>query len=171
MKVRKKVPFVLIIATLFFYAKEKGFLDDFLPAEAVANTGNMTDPKNSDSQFSDSLNSDSSNSDAAIANAVKNRQSDLMVQSKGRVIKVLPDDNEGSRHQKFILKLANNLTILIAHNIDLAPRIKGIQEGDQVEFAGEYEWTERGGVVHWTHKDPDGRHKGGWLKHDGVTYE
>ncbi|WP_300526197.1 DUF3465 domain-containing protein [Alcanivorax sp.] len=109
--------------------------------------------------------------DPAIQVAYENRQSDVQVEGAGRVVKVLPDDNEGSRHQKFILELASGQTILIAHNIDLAPRIRDLREGDSVSFYGEYEWNERGGVVHWTHHDPQGRHVDGWLKHDGKTFQ
>ena len=106
-----------------------------------------------------------------IQAAYENRQSDIQVEGAGRVVKVLPDDNEGSRHQKFILELASGQTILIAHNIDLAPRIPGLQEGDSVAFYGEYEWNDKGGVVHWTHHDPQGRQVGGWLKHQGKLYQ
>lgn len=106
-----------------------------------------------------------------IQAAYENRQSDVQVEETGRVVKILPDDNEGSRHQKFILELASGQTILIAHNIDLAPRIPGLQEGDSVAFYGEYEWNDKGGVVHWTHHDPQGRHVGGWLKHQGKLYQ
>ncbi|MEE1673256.1 DUF3465 domain-containing protein [Agarivorans aestuarii] len=106
-----------------------------------------------------------------IASAYKNKVSDLQVNSAGYVIRVLSDDEDGSRHQRFILKLANGQTLLVAHNIDLAPRLKNLRVGDKVEFYGEYEWNSKGGVIHWTHHDPAGRHVDGWLKHRGVQYD
>ncbi len=98
------------------------------------------------------------------------RRGDTQVSGEGTVVRVLADDNEGSRHQRFILDVGGGHTVLVAHNIDLAPRIAGLERGDRVGFNGEYEWNERGGVVHWTHHDPQGRHEDGWLKHDGRTY-
>lgn len=110
------------------------------------------------------------NTSSQIQAAYNNRQSNVQVKEKGIVIKVLADDNEGSRHQKFILRV-NNLSILLAHNIDLAPKIMGLKKGDSVEFYGEYEWNIKGGIVHWTHHDPAGRHLGGWLKYRGKKYQ
>ena len=55
-------------------------------------------------------------------------------------------------------------TVLIAHNIDLSPRVAPLRVGDRVEFAGEFEWNERGGVVHWTHPDPRGQHRAGYVR-------
>ena len=116
--------------------------------------------------------SSSTSSDVSVLqHAFSNRQSDLQVQGEGVVIKILLDDVQGSRHQRFILRLADGQTLLIAHNIDLASRINGLSTGDNVAFYGEYEWNEKGGVLHWTHHDPGGRHIGGWLKHDGKTYQ
>ncbi|MEB5557946.1 DUF3465 domain-containing protein, partial [Vibrio cholerae] len=96
--------------------------------------------------------------DAVLQQAYQSQQSDLQVQGFGQVAKVLPDDNDGSIHQKFILKLNSGQTLLVAHNIDLAPRIPNLKVGDSVEFYGEYEWNKKGGVLHWTHKDPQNRH-------------
>jgi len=110
------------------------------------------------------------NTNKAVQSAYANHQSDIQVRQQGEVVKVLADDLKGSRHQKFILKI-DQLSILIAHNIDLAPRIEGLRAGDTVEFYGEYEWNKKGGVVHWTHRDPGGRHIDGWLKHKGKTYQ
>ena len=109
--------------------------------------------------------------DSVLQQAYNNRQSDLQVQGGGVVIKILPDDLEGSRHQRFVLRLSSGQTLIVAHNIDLAPRISRLNRGDKVEFYGEYEWNAKGGVIHWTHHDPSGRHVGGWLRHEGKTYK
>lgn len=110
------------------------------------------------------------NSDQILASAFQNRQSDLQVEGQGTVSRILPDDNKGSRHQRFIIKLGSGQSLLVAHNIDLAPRIDALKVGDPVAFFGEYEWSGKGGVIHWTHHDPAGRHPGGWIRHGGQTY-
>jgi hypothetical protein len=109
--------------------------------------------------------------DQALADAFETRTSDLQVEGQGTVVKLLPDDDEDRRHQRFILQLASGQTLLIAHNIDLAPRVTSLEHGDTVAFFGEYEWNEKGGLIHWTHHDPKGLHVAGWLKHKGHTYQ
>lgn len=111
------------------------------------------------------------NTDQILLNAFNNKQSNLQVRGQGQTTRLLPDDLKGSKHQRVIVTLGNGLTLLIAHNIDLAPRIKTLSEGDKLEFFGEYEWSAKGGVIHWTHKDPAGQHVDGWLKHQGKIYQ
>ena len=106
-----------------------------------------------------------------IENAFNARASDINVTGRGTIIKILPDDLEGSRHQRFIVKLASGHTVLIAHNIDLAPRVPDLQSGQPIRFRGDYEWNEKGGLIHWTHHDPKGWHPGGWLEYDGQKYQ
>ena len=106
-----------------------------------------------------------------LADAFERQLSDIPVQGEGRVIKTLPDDLDGSRHQRILLALSDGQSVLIAHNIDLAPRLPDLQPGDRIGFKGEYVWNAKGGIVHWTHRDPDGRHAGGWLQHRGETYQ
>jgi hypothetical protein len=108
---------------------------------------------------------------SAIDEAFANRRSNVQVQGEGKVTRILPDDHEGSRHQKFLIRIPSGLTVLMAHNIDLAPRVEKIAAGDAVEFQGEYEWSAKGGVIHWTHRDPAGRHAGGWIRHEGRIYQ
>ncbi len=108
---------------------------------------------------------------ASLQQAFEQRLSNLQVTGTGSVVHILPDDNKGSRHQKFLLKISSGQTLLIAHNIDLAPRIGSLKKGDTVDFNGEYEWNAKGGVVHWTHHDPNGRHVDGWLQHKGKRYQ
>ena len=106
---------------------------------------------------------------AAMVEAYEAQRGDLWVESYGTVDKTLKDDNEGSRHQRFIVRLSNDHTVLISHNIDLAHRVP-VSVGDRVVFRGEFEWNHRGGVVHWTHHDPQGG-PGGWIEHHGKRFQ
>jgi hypothetical protein len=106
-----------------------------------------------------------------VDSAYENRSSNISVEGQGTVVKVLADDDNGSRHQKFLVKVASGKILLFAHNIDLAPRIENIKIGDQISFRGEYVFNPKGGVIHWTHKDPRGEHVDGWIKYNDKTYE
>jgi len=115
--------------------------------------------------------SDSGHGSDSIAQAFNQHRSNIQVQGSGVVDRILSDDTQGLRHQRFIVRLASGHRVLIAHNIDLASRVEPLAEGDRVEFYGEYEWNDKGGVVHWTHRDPQGHHQTGWIKHGGSTYQ
>lgn len=106
----------------------------------------------------------------SIDDVIRDQRSGVMVESSGAIKKVLPDDQDGDRHQRFIVTLPSGSTVLIAHNIDLAPRVP-LKERDAIEFHGQFEWSEQGGTVHWTHHDPAGRREGGWIRHHGKLYE
>ncbi|MCP4125603.1 MAG: DUF3465 domain-containing protein [Gammaproteobacteria bacterium] len=143
----KKILLLIVISALVYgYAKDQGIL---IPG----------------------LDSSSTDSDITLETAFTNRKSNVQIRGRGKVVKLLPDDREGSKHQKFILKMNGGRTLLVAHNIDLAQRISGIRTGDTVEYYGEYEWNSKGGVIHWTHHDPNSIHPGGWLKHKGKIYQ
>ena len=144
-----KKTFLLIIAAVVVYGlflHEGGIISPFLSHKA-------------------------SSTDSILQKAYKKQESGLQVRGKGVVIKTLSDDFVGSRHQRFILELDSGQTLLIAHNIDLAPRIDELLQGDDIEFYGEYEWNYQGGVIHWTHHDPSKKHVSGWLIHRGRTYK
>lgn len=108
---------------------------------------------------------------SGIEQLIEQRQSDVQIEVSGTVIRLLSDDNEGSRHQRFIIKLPSGNTLLIVHNIDLAPRIDDIRIGDRVRVYGEYIWNDKGGLIHWTHHDPVNRHPHGWIRHHDRLYQ
>ncbi|HKO62275.1 MAG TPA: DUF3465 domain-containing protein [Pyrinomonadaceae bacterium] len=112
-----------------------------------------------------------SESDQRLAQAFDQQETDLQVEGTGTVSRILSDDNDGSRHQRFIIALKSGQTVLISHNIDLAPRIISLEVGDEIRFFGEYEWNDKGGTIHWTHHDPNRRHIAGWIKHEGRVYQ
>lgn len=97
------------------------------------------------------------------------RHSGTWIEGHGIVRRIVPDDNDGSRHQRFVLDTRNGQTLLIAHNIDLADRVP-LGVGDRIRFRGMYEWNELGGLVHWTHHDPLGVEDGGFVKFRRRTY-
>lgn len=113
----------------------------------------------------------SQSADQILAHAFEHRQGNLQIEGQGTVSRILPDDRDGSRHQRFILKLDSGQKLLVAHNIDLAPKVAGLKTGDRIAFKGEYEWNAKGGVIHWTHHDPAGRHVSGWIRHEGRMYQ
>lgn len=155
MKTQKNNVLVLIVIALLIFAY----------------VGLELKQKSTQLETSSSVEQRVSDDQAKIMQAFQQQRSKLQVRSQGTVKAILPDDNDGSRHQRMILELDNGLTVLIAHNIDLAPRIEGLQKGETVEFYGVYEYNNKGGVIHWTHHDPRRKHIDGWLKYKGRMYQ
>lgn len=130
------------------------------------------DPTRFAGYFEEPVSQTTTKSEQAAANGgYQERHHRRQISDSGQVIKLLKDDNKGSRHQRFLLRLSNGQTLLVAHNIDLAPYLTQLKVGDTVSFTGEYIWNDKGGVLHWTHHDPKGRHPGGWLQHHGQLFQ
>jgi hypothetical protein len=108
---------------------------------------------------------------SAARQAFEQRARGRMLQVEGRVERNLSDDRDGSPHQRFIIVTNDGQSLLVAHNLDLAPRLDGLAPGDQVSLFGEYEWNEQGGVMHWTHDDPQGVHPAGYIDWQGRRYQ
>ncbi len=109
--------------------------------------------------------------DRILARAFKLKTSGFMVKFRGTIIAKLPDDTDGSRHQRCIVRLSSGQTLLIAHNIDLAPRVRKPRSRHEVVIQGEYIWNSEGGIIHKTHLDPDGGDPDGWIRHEGRIYQ
>lgn len=107
----------------------------------------------------------------AILQAFRLKRSGVTVNAQGEVVLLMNDDTQGTPHQHFLVRLEGaDHTVKMAHNLDLAERVP-VRVGDEVRFRGRYEYNVRGGVVHWTHHDPAGRGRGGWIEHAGRRYE
>lgn len=94
----------------------------------------------------------------------------VWVEGALKVKKVLSDDDDPPRHQRFLADTPDGHSVMIAHNIDLSDRAP-VQAGDTIEVRGEYVFTEQGGKVHFTHKPQYGKFNGGWIKAGGKKYE
>jgi hypothetical protein len=94
-----------------------------------------------------------------------------LISVQGTVDRLMSDDRDGSTHQRFVLRTASGQTLMVAHNIDLAPRLDGLRRGDTVALYGEYVWNNKGGLMHWTHHDPSGRHTAGFIEWQGRRYQ
>jgi Protein of unknown function (DUF3465) len=105
------------------------------------------------------------------AEAYRAHRSGITITVEGRVKRVLPDIRSRSRHQRFIIETVSGLSVVVSHNLDLAPRVGGLQPGEPLVIRGEYVWNPKGGLLHWTHHDPRGRHGGGYIERRGRRYE
>ncbi len=110
---------------------------------------------------------------ALIRQLFNGMRSDIQVEAEGEVVYLMPDDTDETPHQNFLVKLDNGITLKISHNTKVSPYIETLRKGDTIRFHGEYEYNEKGGVVHWTHRTQGTRnkHPHGWLLHEGVKYE
>lgn len=92
------------------------------------------------------------------------------VELTARVCRMLPTDNEGLRHQKFLIRLTNGTTVLVANDLTMGQMVP-CHPGDILDLKGEYIWTKRGGVLHWTHHSDTSEHPGGWIRLGSQTYQ
>ncbi len=107
---------------------------------------------------------------AEVKAAFAAQRSDVFVEVEGVVVHILPLDTDGKRHQNWLFELANGITLKVSHNIDLADPIPNLRKGMRLRIRGEYEYNEKGGVLHWTHHDPARRHPDGFIEVDGKRY-
>lgn len=91
---------------------------------------------------------------------------------EGRILAVLPEDTIGIRHQRLLVRLENRKKVLLVHNIDLCPRIEGLEPGREIRFYGQFTDNDRGGAFHRLHRNmnPFRPYVDGWIEYDGSRY-
>ena len=111
---------------------------------------------------------------AAVYAAWAQQRSGVEVTASGSVAKVLGTRRGPSGyHTGFLLHLrgaeGRGLTVRVEDNVDLTGPLP-IRAGDDAEVRGEYIYDPRGGLIHYTHRDPRGRHAGGYVRLNNRMY-
>lgn len=168
----RSIASIVVVLLLSWLAREFGFTPD-------RPSGSWGTPSAPSARSTPSATSDPSSrpnsphgtsGSERVAQAFAAHESGVVVTVEGTVDRVLADDRDESRHQRLLLRLADGATVLVAHNIELAERVP-VKVGERLRLRGQYEWNERGGVLHWTHRDPRGDHPAGWIEHAGRRFE
>ena len=110
---------------------------------------------------------------AAVCAAYSGARSHVEVVADGSVTRVLGvQAGRVSPHEGFLMRLGSScaLIVRVEANTDFTGSIP-IANGQRVVVKGEYEFYPRGGVIHWAHRDPRGRHEGGFVQTAGRIYE
>lgn len=104
-----------------------------------------------------------------IVRAYDARTSNIMVETEARVVLLLPDIEDVGKYQEFKIELENGHVVRVLHDLDQADRVP-VAVSSKIRLRGEYDWSVDGGVIHWTHDDPEGQREGGWIEYLGLRY-
>ena len=168
MKLRSVAALQLVVAfTVLFgteaFARRHGHKDfqnsnQVRPAPLPGNYGTVS---SSASSMSD---------DADLVRAVLDKRNVHFVEGDGVVVtQILPDDNEGLPHQKFMIQLSNGSKMLAVYNTDMGSRIP-LKVGQKISIGGEFKMTDIGPLIHWLHRDPRHQRPDGYVTCNGVRY-
>ncbi len=153
--------FLVLLTTLFLTA---------LSLSACSNAGLAGADQSGTQPTTQATDQSADQGQAQILEAQNWKAKKVEVTVTARVFRLLPSDRKGNPHQRFLLRLDNGTTVLVAHNTRVAPAVP-LAEGDMVRIHGEYIWNEKGGVLHWTHRAFNDRHESGWIEYKGQLYQ
>ncbi len=107
-----------------------------------------------------------------LLEAFEQGRTGVWVSGHGRVAQVLADETTpiGFPRQRFNVRVNDQLTVLVRHSMTESGPVP-VQRGDTIAFHGRYEFDASGGTISLTHHDASQPGSGGWIRHEGVTYE
>ena len=109
-------------------------------------------------------------SDNDIIRAVNDRRRVNYVEGGSMTVtRVLPDDDDGRKHQKWMVRLSNGKTLQAVYNSDMCPEVP-IKVGDVIAMGGMFLWTNSGPMLHWLHHDPRANRPDGYVYVNGNYY-
>lgn len=104
----------------------------------------------------------------SAARDFRGRRDAIWITVAARVERVLPDASGRYQHQRFILRCGSGQTLLVVNDVSIGARVP-VKPGRTVVVRGQYVWNRLGGLIHFTHHDPEGG-QGGWLLYRGKVY-
>ncbi|HEV3092724.1 MAG TPA: DUF3465 domain-containing protein [Candidatus Cybelea sp.] len=110
--------------------------------------------------------------DRAVCGAFSAARSGVEVVAGGSITRIFGvRPGRTSPHEGFLMHLDSgcDLVVRVEVNTDFTGDIP-LRAGENVAVKGEYEYYPRGGVIHWTHRDPRGRHENGYVQAGGQMY-
>ena len=107
---------------------------------------------------------------ATVQDAFRDHQSGMMVEVTGNVVRILRDDKDDRRNQKFIIRLTNGQSLLVIHDQVAGERVP-VAINDSVLVRGKYQWSETGGTLIFTRRDHSLHRLHGWIEHQGRRYD
>jgi len=112
-----------------------------------------------------------SNGESDLVRAIQNRRQVNFLEAQNlKIVKVLPEDRNGLKHQLFIAELINTgYKVTLVYNLDMCERVPA-REGDVVAAGGMFLWTSQGPMLHWLHHDPRGNRPDGYIELNGKFY-
>jgi hypothetical protein len=117
-------------------------------------------------------NGSASPDNAAVCRAFSSGASHVEVTAQGTVVRAFGvQAGRESPHEGFLMRLSSDCTVVVRveANVDFTGTF-ALRPGQPVVVRGEYEYYSLGGVIHWTHRDPRGRHADGFIQVDGHQY-
>lgn len=105
-----------------------------------------------------------------LLNAFEQGRTGVWVSGHGTVAQLIGDETvAGEENQRILVDVESQLNLIIRHSLEQSDRVP-VAQGDTIAFQGRYSFNGRGGVVGFTHHDPEQPGDGGWVRHQGSLY-
>jgi hypothetical protein len=98
----------------------------------------------------------------------RGRRDAVWITVAARVERLLSDTHGRYQHQRFTVRCAGGQTLLIVNDVSIGTRVPA-RPGSSIVVHGQYVWNALGGLIHFTHHDPEGG-PGGWILYAGKVY-
>ena len=105
-----------------------------------------------------------------VEKAYYQKQTGLMVEVSGQVVRVLGSGENDDALQWFQMRTPAGQRLLVAHDEGIAGPIP-LSPRDDVTVRGLYEWTESGGTIRHTERDISLARQHGWIEHEGRKHD